>query len=578
MLLKLTFRYLKPYRRDLTVVVLLQLVATIASLYLPSMNADIIDRGVLTGNTPYILRRGGAMLLVSGLQIACATSAVFFGARTAMAYGRDLRGAIFHHVLEFSARELGRFGAPSLITRTTNDVQQITSLVLMSCTIVVTAPIMCVGGIVMALRDDVVLSKLLLVSVPTLALAVGSILSRMIPQFRLMQPKIDALNRIVREQITGIRVVRAFVRELDEARRFAVANAALTDTALRVGRLQAMMFPIVMLMFNASSVAVVWFGSQRIASGALDVGAMIAFLSYLMQVLMAVMMVTFTGVMIPRASVCAERIGEVLSTESSINSITDPTPSPTTPSGVVELAGVEYKYPGAELAVLHAIDLRAEPGKITAIIGSTGAGKSTLLDLIARLIDPTAGSVRIDGIDHRERELEALWGRVGLVPQRAYLFTGTIASNLRYGDPEATDEELWAALEVAQAGDFVRTMPLQLSAPIAQGGSNVSGGQRQRLSIARALLRKPSVYLFDDSFSALDLATESRLRKALRPYTREATVILVAQRVESIADAEQILVLDAGAIVGKGTHAELLKSCPTYVEIVESQRDAGVAA
>ncbi len=578
MLMQLLRRFLRPYRSDLGIVVLLQLVATAASLYLPSMNAEIIDRGVVQGDTGYILSTGGLMLLVAALQIACAVSAVYFGARTAMAHGRDLRAAIFHRVAEFSSRELGRFGAPSLITRTTNDVQQVTTLVLMCCTMVVTAPIICVGGIVMALREDVALSKLLLVSVPVLSGAVGTIIFRMIPQFRRMQPKIDALNRIVREQITGIRVVRAFVREPDEARRFDVANVDLTETALRVGRLQAMMLPIVLIVFNASSVSVIWFGSHRIASGALDVGAMIAFLSYLMQILMAVMMVTFTSVMIPRAAVCAERIMAVLKTEPSINSDAAPAPALRAPSAVVELSNVEYKYPGAELAVLHAITLRAEPGKTTAIIGSTGAGKTTLLDLIARLVDPTSGTVAIDGIDNRARALETLWARVGLVPQRPYLFTGTVASNLRYGDPNATDAELWAALDVAQAGEFVSAMPLQLEAPIAQGGTNVSGGQRQRLSIARALLRKPAVYLFDDAFSALDLTTESRLRAALRPHTRNATLIMVAQRVASIIEAEQIIVIDAGAIVGTGTHAQLLRSCATYREIVESQRNMGAAA
>ena len=576
--MQLLRQFLRPYRRDLAIVVSLQLIAIMASLYLPSLNADIIDQGVVSGNTRYILTTGGVMLLVSGVQIACSISAVYFGARSAMAYGRDLRRAIFHRVGEFSSREVGRFGAPSLITRTTNDVQQVTTLVLMGCTMVVTAPIMCIGGIVMALREDVALSKLLLVCVPVLAGAVGAIILRMIPQFRQMQPKIDAVNRIVREQITGIRVVRAFVREPDEARRFARANDELTAIALRIGRLQAMMFPIVMVVFNASSVAVIWFGSQRIASGALEVGAMIAFLSYLMQILMAVMMVTFTSVMIPRAAVCAERIGEVLSTESSIASAPSPAATLLAPSGVVELSGVEYKYPGAELAVLRDISLRAEPGKTTAIIGSTGAGKTTLLDLIARLVDPTAGTVAIDGVDNRSRDLDALWARIGFVPQRPYLFSGTVASNLRYGDPDASDAELWAALEIAQARDFVAGMPQQLETPIAQGGTNVSGGQRQRLSIARALLRKPAVYLFDDSFSALDLATEASLRAALRPCTQHSTVILVAQRVASIVDADQIIVLDAGAIVGTGRHEQLLQTCPTYLEIVESQRDVGVAA
>ncbi len=577
MLIQLLRRFLRPYRRDLAIVVVLQLVATIASLFLPSMNADIIDKGVSVGDTGYILSTGGVMLLVAALQIACSTGAVFFGARTAMAYGRDLRGAIFHRVGEFSSREVGKFGAPSLITRTTNDVQQVTMLVLMGCTMIVMAPIMCVGGIVMALREDASLSKLLLVAVPVLAGAVGTIIGRMVPQFRLMQPKVDTLNRIVREQITGIRVVRAFVREPDEAARFGGANDDLTRTALHVGRLQALMFPIVMLVFNASSIAVIWFGSHRIASGALEVGAMIAFLSYLMQILVSVMMVTFTSVMIPRAAVCAERITEVLATEPSIKSTTAPI-APAAPSAVVTLDQVEYRYPGAELAVLRDITLRAEPGKTTAIIGSTGSGKTTLLDLIARLIDPTSGTVAIDGVDNRARELETLWARVGLVPQRPYLFTGTVASNLRYGNPVATDEELWAALDVAQARDFVTAMPRQLEAPISQGGTNVSGGQRQRLSIARALLRKPSVFLFDDSFSALDLATESRVRAALRPHVKEATVIMVAQRVASIVDAEQIVVIDAGAIVGVGTHDELVASSATYREIVESQRDLGAAA
>ena len=570
-------RYLRPYKRDLAIVVALQLVATIASLYLPSLNADIIDRGVSTGDTGYILTTGGVMLVVAAVQIACSITAVYFGARTAMTYGRDLRGAIFHRVGEFSSAEVGKFGAPSLITRTTNDVQQVTMLVLMGCTMIVMAPIMSIGGIVMALREDASLSRLLIVSVPVLAGSVGLIISRMVPQFRVMQPKVDALNRIVREQITGIRVVRAFVREPDEAARFGAANDELTRTALHVGRLQALMFPIIMLVFNVSNTAVIWFGSHRIASGALEIGGMIAFLAYLMQILVAVMMVTFTSVMIPRAAVCAERITEVLTTRPSISSVATPT-TPVAETGTVALDQVEYRYPGAELAVLRDVTLRAEPGKTTAIIGSTGSGKTTLLELIARLVDPTAGTVAIDGVDNRVRDLEALWGRVGLVPQRPYLFAGTVASNLRYGDPDATDAELWVALGVAQATDFVTAMPLQLEAPIAQGGTNVSGGQRQRLSIARALLRKPGVFLFDDAFSALDLATEARVRVALRPQTEHATVIMVAQRVASIVDAEQIIVLDGGAIVGAGTHAELLASCPTYLEIVESQRDLGAAA
>jgi ATP-binding cassette subfamily B protein len=575
--MKLLKRFLAPYAGSLVIVVLLQLVSTIASLFLPNLNAKIIDLGVARGDTGYILSTGAIMIGVAALQIACSVVAVYFGARTAMAYGRDLRGAIFHRVGEFSSREVGRFGAPSLITRSTNDVQQVQMLVLMGCTMIVMAPIMCVGGIVMALREDLTLSRLLLVSVPVLAAAVGFIISRMVPQFRAMQPKIDSINRILREQITGIRVVRAFVREPDEAKRFGGANAELTMTALRVGRLQALMFPIVMVVFNASSVAVIWFGSHRIAEGGLEVGAMIAFLSYLMNILIAVMMVTFTSVMIPRAAVCADRIGEVLETQPSIDAPASPV-EPKQLTGLVELTQVEYRYPGAEQPVLRDISLVAKPGKTTAIIGSTGSGKTTLLELIPRLLDPTAGTIAIDGVVNRDRALEGLWSRIGMVPQRPYLFSGTIASNLRYGNPNATDGELWAALAIAQAEDFVRAMPEQLASPIAQGGTNVSGGQRQRLSIARALLRKPGVFLFDDSFSALDLGTEARLRAALAPHTKEATVILVAQRVASIVDADQIVVLDAGAIVGVGTHDELRATCETYREIVESQRDVEVAA
>jgi ATP-binding cassette subfamily B protein len=435
---------------------------------------------------------------------------------------------------------------------------------------------MAIGGVVMALREDVELSRLLLISVPVLIASIGVLIGRMIPQYRAMQPKIDTINRVLREQITGVRVVRAFVREPAEVARFDGANADLTGTALRAGRLQALMFPSVMLVFNFSNIAVLWFGAHRISESPLQVGSLVAFLSYLMQILVAVMMVTFISVMIPRAAVCADRISEVLGTSSSVV----PPKAPVVPSGragLVELRGVEYRYPGAEVAVLKAISFAARPGEITAIIGGTGAGKTTLLELIPRLIDPTAGEVSIEGANARDIDLDLLWSKVGVVPQRAYLFTGTVASNLRYGNPAATDAELWAALEVAQARAFVEAMPLQLEAPIAQGGTNVSGGQRQRLSIARALLRRPSIYLFDDSFSALDLATEAQLRAALRPHTRDATMIMVAQRVASIVDADQIIVLDAGAIVGLGRHAELLQHCPTYVEIVTSQREEAAA-
>ena len=574
MLLRLLTRYLRPYARQLTVVVVLQLLATIASLYLPGLNADIIDDGVTKGDTHAILANGGIMLIVTGVQVAATIVAVYFAARVAMGYGRDLRASLFHHIGTFSAREVGKFGAPSLITRTTNDIQQVQMLVLMGSTMLIQAPIMCVGGIVMAVREDVVLSRLLLIVIPLMAGSIGFIISRMIPQFRAMQPRIDNVNRVLREQINGVRVVRAFVREPVEAARFDDANVELTQSALRVGRLQALMFPTVMFSFNISQVAVLWFGASRILDGGMQVGSLSAFLAYLMQILFAVMMVTFISIMIPRAAVCAERITEVLETTSSVAPPANPVVA--TPTGLVELIAAEYRYPGAEAAVLTDLVLRAKPGEVTAIIGGTGAGKTTLLELIPRLIDATAGVVKVDGVDVKQLELEALWGRIGMVPQRPYMFSGTVASNLRYGKPDATDEELWAALEVAQAKDFVEAMPEKLDAPIGQGGKNVSGGQRQRLSIARALLRKPKVFLFDDSFSALDLATESRLRQALRPHTRDATVIMVAQRVASIIEAEQIVVLDAGKIVGTGTHAELLTTCPTYVEIVQSQ--AGAAA
>ncbi|MEV0808095.1 ABC transporter ATP-binding protein [Micromonospora sp. NPDC050200] len=577
MLIRLLRDHLRPYHRPLAAVVLLQFVGTMASLYLPSLNADIIDLGVARGDTDYIMRTGGWMLLVSLVQIACSVAAVYLGARTAMAFGRDVRAEVFAQVNRFSAREVARFGAPSLITRNTNDVQQVQMLVLMSCTMLVAAPIMSVGGVVMALREDLGLSWLMLVSVPVLAVALGLIIRRMVPGFRLMQTRIDTVNRVLREQITGIRVVRAFVREPYETDRFAVANADLTATALRTGRLMALIFPVVMLVLNLSSVAVLWFGAQRVDAGAIQVGALTAFLQYLMQILMAVMMATFMLMMVPRAAVCAERIVEVLDTESSVV----PAASPVTRvegHGELELRDVAFQYPGASAPVLHDISFRARPGHTTAIIGSTGAGKTTLLTLIPRLVDPTAGAVLVDGVDVRELAPDELWRRIGLVPQRPYLFSGTVASNLRYGNPDATDAELWAALEIAQARDFVAQMPDGLEAPIAQGGTNVSGGQRQRLAIARALVRKPEIYLFDDSFSALDLGTDARLRAALRPVTADAAVVIVAQRVSTIVDADQIIVLEDGGVVGMGRHDELLDTCPTYAEIVASQQTAEVAA
>jgi ATP-binding cassette subfamily B protein len=568
---------LRPYAGNLSLVVVLQLIGTIASLYLPSLNADIIDNGVAKGDTGYIMGTGGWMLGVSLVQIACTITAVYFGAKTAALFGRDVRAAVFHRVGEFSAREVNQFGAPTLISRSTNDVQQIQMLVVMTTTMLVAAPITMVGGVIMAVREDVGLSWLVVVAVPLLAGCVGFIASRMVPQFRKMQKNIDGVNRVLREQITGIRVVRAFVREPHEIERFGEANENLTDTAIRAGRLMALIFPTVMLILNVSSVAVLWFGASRIENGTMEVGALTAFLSYLIQILFSVMMGVFVMIMVPRASVCADRISEVLDTESSVRPPVTPIRN-FTGRGQLVFEHASFQYPGAAEPVLRDISLVASPGQTTAIIGSTGAGKTTLLSLVPRLFDATDGRVLVDGIDVREIDPEALWERIGLVPQRPYLFSGTIASNLRYGNPDATDEELWHALEIAQGKDFVEAMAEGLDAPIAQGGTNVSGGQRQRLAIARALVRKPEIYLFDDSFSALDLATDARLRAALRPVTRDACMVIVAQRVSTIIDADQIVVVEDGAIVGKGTHDELLESCPTYVEIVESQRSAEEAA
>jgi ATP-binding cassette subfamily B protein len=570
MLIKLLREYLRPYTWLLLVLVGLQLVATMASLYLPSLNADIIDKGVATGDTGYIVSLGGWMLAVTLVQIACSIAAVYFGARSAMGFGRDVRSAVFHRVGTFSAREVNQFGAPSLITRNTNDVQQMQMLVLMTCTMLVGAPIMLVGGVIMALRQDVGLSWLMVVSIPVLVIAIGLIVIRMVPQFRAMQTRIDVVNRVLREQLSGIRVVRAFVRERDEAQRFAEANRALTETALRAGRLMVLIFPTVMLILNGSSLAVLWFGAGRVNSGEMQIGALTAFLMYLMLILVSAMMATFMAIMIPRAAVSADRIGEVLKTESSVVPPAHPVREVKV-RAELELRDVEFRYPGAAEPVLRNISFRSTAGQTTAIIGSTGAGKTTLVSLVARLFDATSGDVLIDGVSVRDLDPELLWNRIGLVPQKSYLFTGTVASNLRYGNPQATDDELWEALEVAQARDFVEAMPGGLDAPIAQGGTNVSGGQRQRMSIARALVRKPEIYLFDDSFSALDLATDARLRAALRPRTAQATVVVVSQRVSTIAGADQIVVLDDGAIVGLGTHQELLESCPTYVEIVSSQ-------
>lgn len=573
MLIRIIRDYLKPYQGLVAVLVGLQLVGTMASLYLPSLNGRIIDEGVAKGDTGYIVRTGGWMLAVSLVQIVATVAATYLGAKSAAGLGRDLRAGIFARVGDFSAQEVSRFGAPTLISRNTNDVTQVQTVVFMGAAMMVSAPIMMVGGIIMALREDVGLSWLVAVAVPALALSVALVIRKMIPNFRLMQESVDWVNRVLREQITGIRVVRAFVREDHERARFADANTQYTGTALAVGRLMALVFPIVMLIFNASTVAVLWFGSHRVENGQMQIGELTAFMSYLMQILMSVMMATFMSMMIPRAAVSAGRITEVLDTDSTVVQPARPVAIPRTGTSV-ELRDVEFCYPGADVPVLQGVSLTAEPGRTTAIIGSTGAGKSTLLSLIPRLYDVTGGSVLLGGVDVRDATLEDVWSRIGLVPQKPYLFTGTVASNLRYGDSGATDDELWEALRIAQAEDFVRAMPEGLNAPISQGGTNVSGGQRQRLAIARALVSRPEVFLFDDSFSALDLSTDARLRSALKPVTRHTAVIVVAQRVSTIIDADHIVVLDDGKVVGAGRHDELLETCPTYVEIVESQRSA----
>ncbi|TAP43167.1 ABC transporter ATP-binding protein [Arthrobacter sp. S39] len=570
MLWKLLVEYLRPHRQLLIAVVIFQLAQSIASLYLPTLNADIIDEGVAKGDTGVILNLGALMLGITLLQIICAVIAVYFGAKAAMGTGRDLRGAIFARVGEFSEQEVTRFGAPSLITRSTNDVQQVQQLVLMAATMMVAAPMLAVGGVIMAVRQDVQLSWLIAVAVPVLLIGVGVIITRMVPLFRKMQKRIDTVNRVLREQLTGIRVVRAFVREDIETARFAQANDDVTDTALRAGRLMALAFPVVMLVLNVSSVAVIWFGSFRIEDGSMQVGTLIAFLSYLMQILMSVMMATFMAVMIPRAAVSADRIGEVLGTESSVRPPKNPLSSAVR-RGELEMVDAGFAYPGADQPVLSGLSFTARAGQTTAIIGSTGAGKTTLVNLMPRLFDATTGSVRIDGVDVRELHPDLLWGHIGLVPQRPYLFTGTVRSNLQYGKPDATEDELWTALEIAQARDFVEEMEGGLDAPISQGGTNVSGGQRQRLAIARALVKRPELYIFDDSFSSLDTGTDARLRQALKRSTAGATLVIIAQRVSSIADADQILVLDDGRIVGRGTHSELLETSETYREIVSSQ-------
>ncbi|WP_046506195.1 ABC transporter ATP-binding protein [Streptomyces odonnellii] len=577
MLLRLLRAHLAPYKRPIALLVALQLLQTCATLYLPTLNADIIDSGVVKGDSGYILKFGGIMIAVSVVQVLCNIGAVYYGARTASALGRDVRAAIFGRVQSFSAREVGHFGAPSLITRTTNDVQQVQMLVLMSFTLMVSAPIMCVGGIIMALGQDVPLSVVLLAVVPLLAVSVGLIVKRMRPLFRTMQTRLDTVNRVLREQITGNRVIRAFVRDDYEKDRFREANTGLTDVALSTGRLMALMFPTVMTVVNLSSIAVVWFGAHRIDSGGMEIGALTAFLAYLMQIVMAVMMATFMFMMVPRAEVCAERIEEVLDTRSSVVPPENPVRE-LRRHGHLEVRNAEFRFPGAEEPVLRDVSLIARPGETTAVIGSTGSGKSTLLGLVPRLFDATGGQVLVDGQDVREIDPVLLAKTVSLVPQKPYLFSGTVATNLRYGNPDATDEDLWHALEVAQAREFVTGLEGGLNAPIAQGGTNVSGGQRQRLAIARTLVQRPEIYLFDDSFSALDYATDAALRAALARETAEATVLIVAQRVSTIRDADRIVVLDEGRVVGAGRHHELMAENTTYREIVLSQLTEAEAA
>ena len=551
----------------------LQAVQALAGLFLPTLNSDIINNGVVKNDIGYIWRMGGIMLLVTLAQVIFSVTAVYFGSKVAMGFGRDVRRQLFSQVNAFSTREVAVFGAPSLITRITNDVQQVQMLVLMTCTLILGAPFTAIGGIFMAMHQDLGLSRILMVSIPILAVLLSLIISSMVPTFRKMQERIDRINEILREQLTGIRVVRAFVREPEEAERFSVANDAVTQTALRGGRLQALMFPTATLVVNVSSVAVVWFGSDRIAVGTMKPGAMIAFLTYLTQILMSVMMTTWMAALIPRAAVSAERIMEVLETPSSIV-IADNPITELSQTAVLQFDHVSFRYPGAEQPVLSDVSFTVRAGETLAIIGSTGSGKTTLMNLIPRLVDATEGAVLLDGVDVRDLAPEALWSRVGIVPQKPYLFSGTVASNLGYGRENATEEEMWEALRIAQAEDFVRAMPEGLNATIAQGGSNVSGGQRQRLAIARALIRRPEIYLFDDSFSALDLATDARLRAALEPYVKQAVVVVIAQRVSTIRNANKIMVLEDGDCVGFGTHDELLISCETYQEIVSSQASA----
>ncbi|OBH60072.1 ABC transporter ATP-binding protein [Mycobacterium colombiense] len=574
MLLALLRQYIQPYRRLVAVLMALQLVSNLASLYLPTVNAAIIDEGVAKGDTTTIVRLGMVMLGVTALQVLCSIGAVYFGSRTGMGFGRDLRAAMFEHVTTFSERETARFGAPTLLTRSTNDVRQIQYLVQITGTVLVTAPIMCLGGIFMAIRQEAALTWLLLVSVPIMAVANYWVMSHMLPLFRRMQGLIDGINRVMRDQLSGVRVVRAFTREDFERDRFARANTALANTALTAGNWQALMLPVTTLTINVSSVALIWFGGLRIDRGQMQVGSLTAFLAYFTQILMAVLMATMTLVVLPRASVCAERITEVLATRPAVTDPVNPRFPRGAITGTVRLEDATFTYPGADRPVLHNISLTALPGTTTAIVGSTGSGKSTLVSLICRLYDVTGGAVSVDGIDVRDYQTERLWSAIGLVPQRGYLFSGTVADNLRYGaapHQEVTDEQMWEALRVAAADDFVRAHDDGLRMRVAQGGINFSGGQRQRLAIARAVIRRPAIYLFDDSFGALDARTDARVRASLQEISSEATVILVTQRISIAAKADHVIVIDNGNLVGAGTHESLLADCTTYAEFADSQ-------